>query len=292
MSWVKVDDRVWCHPKFLGLSASAVRLWLWALCWCSQHETDGTFPTSMLAAIGGTKKTAAELVSRGLWEPAADGGWTVHDYLSYQPSREQRRAQRENGLARVKRYRGSGNGDCNAASNGACNGVTPAAVTGDETASARRRAHAGANGPGSGSGSPEGEAGEDRETTCPPDLAARLEALGVVAELAAGYRVSEPDVRHVLGEFVGYWTLGAGTGKRRRNWPAKARERVREAATQGKLSGAAGPAPDAAGAALRAAQADRIAAAETERRRRELAERYPDVTEADKAAAKRAMGLS
>lgn len=290
MSWARLDDRANEHRKQLLAGPEACWMWSCGLMYANRQDArDGFIPEPMLAMLypfTKPKKLAAKLVEVGLWE-VVPGGYLIHGYHDWNPTREQVEAERAKGRER-------------AAASYQKRKPKPADSSPEESERSspedetKKRVSSGVewSGEGSSSGSPEGEAGEGRETTCPPDLAARLEALGVVAELAAGYRVSEPDVRHVLGEFVGYWTLGAGTGKRRRNWPAKARERVREAAAQGKLSGAAGPAPDAAGAALRAAQADRIAAAETERRRRELAERYPDVTEADKAAAKRAMGLS
>ena len=88
MSWVRIDDKAWAHPKLSSLSGNAVRLWLWALCWCNQQESDGRIPSSVLRLLGGCGREAKELVESGLWEEA-DGGWQVHDYLQYQPSKQQ-----------------------------------------------------------------------------------------------------------------------------------------------------------------------------------------------------------
>ena len=104
MSWVKVDDKAWAHPKLASLSAAAVRLWLFTLCWCNQQETDGQVPRRILSVLGGSKKAAAELVASGLWE-RTDNGWLVHDFLKYQPSRAQRDSQREALRERVSRHR-------------------------------------------------------------------------------------------------------------------------------------------------------------------------------------------
>lgn len=101
MSWVKVDDKAWSHPKLTALSGNAVRLWLFAMCWCNQHETDGTIPRAALRALGGAKAAVEELLRSGLWE-ATESGWAVHDFLKYQPSREQREKERESGRQRAE----------------------------------------------------------------------------------------------------------------------------------------------------------------------------------------------
>lgn len=104
MSWVKVDDKAWSHPKFADLSGNAVRLWLFALCWCNQQETDGLIPKGALRLLGGGTRDVAELVNAGLWH-VTERGWQVHDFLAYQPSKAQRNAQREATAERVKRHR-------------------------------------------------------------------------------------------------------------------------------------------------------------------------------------------
>jgi hypothetical protein len=104
MSWVRIDDKAWSHPKLAGLSGNAVRLWLFALCWCNQQESDGHVPATMLRVLGASPKVAAELVAAGLWEVVEDG-WQFHDYLNYQPSREQLASQRNATKERVTKYR-------------------------------------------------------------------------------------------------------------------------------------------------------------------------------------------
>lgn len=137
------------------------------------------------------------------------------------------------------------------------------------------------SGEGSSSGSPEGEAGEDRETTCPPGLVETLTGLGVVTELAKAYGVPDSAVLAALAEFVSYWVLGAGAGKRRAHWPAKARERVREKHREGKLAGMAVETVD------RAANAAKVEAEFQALRAREKRERGLDASrpvEADQNA--------
>src|SRR5690606_38006641 len=94
MSWIRIDDKAWSHPKIAGLSGNAVRLWLFGLCWCNAHQTDGAIPTVTLRILGGSARDAKELVAAGLWVPT-DSGWSVHDYLAHQSSAEQIRASQE-----------------------------------------------------------------------------------------------------------------------------------------------------------------------------------------------------
>jgi hypothetical protein len=86
MAWIRIDDRMPYHPKVIGLSAEAFRLYVASLCYAGGHETDGFIPASALPVLWGTARTAAELERAGLWEPT-DGGWVIHDYLQYNPSR-------------------------------------------------------------------------------------------------------------------------------------------------------------------------------------------------------------
>lgn len=94
MAWVKLDDKVWSHPKFGALSGDAVRLWMFALCWCNQHETDGSIPRVTVRVLGGTSDAAAELCASGLWHET-ENGWQIHDYLDHQPSRDDLARKRE-----------------------------------------------------------------------------------------------------------------------------------------------------------------------------------------------------
>lgn len=82
MSWAKIDDKLWSHPKIVGLPPQALRLWLFALSWAAGHETDGHIPRAILPIILGNPKLAAVLVSARLWE-TAEGGWQIHDFVVY-----------------------------------------------------------------------------------------------------------------------------------------------------------------------------------------------------------------
>ena len=98
MAWVKIDDGFARHPKVLAAGATAAHLFVAALCHCNQYLTDGFVAEAVAPTLlppGGAWQGAADaLVRVGLWE-AVDGGWQVHDYLDYQPSREEVLQERE-----------------------------------------------------------------------------------------------------------------------------------------------------------------------------------------------------
>lgn len=102
--WFKVDDKLWGHPKWLGLSPRARALWVTAGSWCGGQETDGRVPSHVLGALGGRRRDAMELVERGLWEADGDD-FAFHDWTTFQPSREEQDAKREQARERMRRAR-------------------------------------------------------------------------------------------------------------------------------------------------------------------------------------------
>lgn len=103
MAWVRLEDSFPEHPKILGLSVAAKWLIIEGLSWCNRNLTDGFIAAEAAPRLGATKKLAGELVSAGVWE-TCPGGWMVHDYAQYQPSRERVLADREAGRLRKAKH--------------------------------------------------------------------------------------------------------------------------------------------------------------------------------------------
>ena len=104
MSWVKLDDNFFTHPKVVAVGAEASGLYVWALAYCSRHLTDGRVPRGWVQQAVGrrTTKLAELLVEQGLWEENGTG-WLVHDYLDYQPTRDAILAKRQRDSERKAR---------------------------------------------------------------------------------------------------------------------------------------------------------------------------------------------
>lgn len=88
MTWFKVDDGAWGHPKFERVSDKAIALWLMAGSWSCRYLTDGHVPSGKLSLLRGDADTASELVSAGLWKPAKDG-FVFHDWSDMQETKSQ-----------------------------------------------------------------------------------------------------------------------------------------------------------------------------------------------------------
>lgn len=90
MTWFRCDDRLGDHPKVMHLDDKllpAMGLWLMCGVYCSKHLTDGFVPRKVVRFYDG-ERLAKLLVDAGLFETTT-GGWVMHDYLHWNPSKEQ-----------------------------------------------------------------------------------------------------------------------------------------------------------------------------------------------------------
>jgi len=115
MAWVKIDDQFSQHPKVALAGPLASWLYVCGLCYCNKFLTDGVIPerivptladfsgikieandeaTSQANGEANAKQLASILVQVGLWEKT-DAGFLIHDYLEFNPSRDEVLATRE-----------------------------------------------------------------------------------------------------------------------------------------------------------------------------------------------------
>lgn len=136
MTWVRVDDHFDEHPKHAQIGPLGWGVWLAGLAYCNRNLTDGFIPHSIartladfhvedehegiLWTLGMYSGNRGEDVTIGwivgllvhaeLWIEVP-GGYIIHDYGDYQPTKEQVEAAREQrrqagqkgGLAKAKR---------------------------------------------------------------------------------------------------------------------------------------------------------------------------------------------
>jgi len=103
VTWFKVDDGFWSHPKTAALSDAALAMWVRAGAYSCQHLTDGFISPAMLRMLG-ERGSVDELVEAGLWE-VAPGGWQFHDWSEYQETGEAVKRRREQARDRQRRSR-------------------------------------------------------------------------------------------------------------------------------------------------------------------------------------------
>jgi hypothetical protein len=109
VTWVKLDDQSWAHPKVVAAGFAAWGLNCRAMCWCASLETDGFVPRLILNQFGArSSRLADKLVTVGLWEDDAErDGWKIHDFLDYNPSRAENAQRRTTEAKRKARMRAS-----------------------------------------------------------------------------------------------------------------------------------------------------------------------------------------
>jgi hypothetical protein len=111
MVWVRIDDQIAHHPKFIAAGPIAAWLWVCGNAYCNKYLTDGFIPAAAIRTIGvvtNASKWAEQLVEVNLWE-RVDGGYRVHDFHDHNPSAADVRTRREQDRLR-KRQGESGNG--------------------------------------------------------------------------------------------------------------------------------------------------------------------------------------
>jgi len=100
MSWAKLDDRFASNVKIRNAwraSRASIGLYVMSITYSAQHETNGVIDQGWVHDTLPTRRereaAVQALVSAGLWITNGDG-YSIHDYLDYQPSRESMEAKR------------------------------------------------------------------------------------------------------------------------------------------------------------------------------------------------------
>ena len=132
MPWIKIDDQFSDHPKIVQAGPLAGFLYIAGLCYAGRYLTDGFIPRGQVRKLIDTDNVTplvTALVTAELWDEC-DGGYQIHDYLEYNPSGEQVKAERKAAAARQKAFRErrrEANGRIGrdvSSNNGVSNGVT------------------------------------------------------------------------------------------------------------------------------------------------------------------------
>lgn len=110
MAWVKLDDRFHGHPKVRKAwkrSRASIGLYVMAVTYCAQHETDGVvdldWADDMLPQRKERDAAIDALVTAGLMHRVDDERLEIHDYLEHNESRAQAEARRERDRERKAR---------------------------------------------------------------------------------------------------------------------------------------------------------------------------------------------
>jgi hypothetical protein len=130
MPWVRIDDQFPDHPKVVAAGQAAAWLYVTALCYCNRMLTDGFIPGDQVPRlVPHASKLVERLLTARLWRKATrEGidGYEVHDFLEYQPTRDEVLDDRKKNADRQERFRASKKAKRNGTRNAVTNqGVTP-----------------------------------------------------------------------------------------------------------------------------------------------------------------------
>lgn len=104
MTAFRVDDGMYDHPKFEGLSDAALALWTRAGSWCGRYLNGGHVPADRVVKLGYGVPAAEELVSRGIWKRGCPPEMSTrtclscfhfHQWYQHQPSKDDVETSRE-----------------------------------------------------------------------------------------------------------------------------------------------------------------------------------------------------
>jgi hypothetical protein len=160
VTWVRIDDHFDEHPKLAQAGTVCWGIWLAGIAYCNRNLTDGFIPWAVAKSLGSwemldleddeedpqhrrriwtvgrscgmsgedmeTEWVIERMVGVGLWDQIP-GGFRIHDYDDYQPTKQEILAERAKTKERVadwrKRRKPSGNADSNGATNGVVTGA-------------------------------------------------------------------------------------------------------------------------------------------------------------------------
>lgn len=123
MTWFKVDDGFYDHPKVKALPRGPIRkgaisLWNQAGSWSSRYLKDGEIPLYQIEELGWSKKDAEALVGVALWHapghscpdcpPVPAAHYVFHQWGENNPTRDQVESERKAARDRVNARRRSG----------------------------------------------------------------------------------------------------------------------------------------------------------------------------------------
>ena len=103
MTYFKVDDGFWSHPKFFDMPDASIVLWVKAGSYASQHLTDGFVEHKTIRMIHCDPVAAVALVDAGLWYEVEDG-YQFHDWHDHQRSSDAVKKERAAARERQRNY--------------------------------------------------------------------------------------------------------------------------------------------------------------------------------------------
>lgn len=110
MTWFKVDDGFYDHPKVDDLPLEVVGLWLLCGTYAARHLTDGVVSAQRVRKFGGTDDMCSALVRANMWRTHPEG-YEFVDWGDWNPTRDEVEAERAKSRERMRRRRQASRSD-------------------------------------------------------------------------------------------------------------------------------------------------------------------------------------
>lgn len=90
MAWI--DDRIWCHPKFTGLTDAQFAAYVKGVAYSSGMGTRGVLTCDQQRLMFVQPRTRVALINAGLWDVSGSAGDVrIHDWDEHNGKRDERR---------------------------------------------------------------------------------------------------------------------------------------------------------------------------------------------------------
>ena len=116
MPWARLDDSYFTNRKTAGLSMAAKLMDLAGIAYSARELRDGVLSKRDVRVVAAQVEVddlaavLSELVNAVRWSALEEGAYEIHDYLDYNPSREQVLRERDEARERMARIRAVRNG--------------------------------------------------------------------------------------------------------------------------------------------------------------------------------------
>ena len=105
MSWAKLDDRFWIHPKVMAIGNEGAGVLARMLSYCGCFLTNGLVPGDAVQIICPNRELLERMNDLDVIELRESGSVMIRDYLDYNPPREKVLADREAARERMRKRR-------------------------------------------------------------------------------------------------------------------------------------------------------------------------------------------
>jgi hypothetical protein len=258
MTWVRVDDSAFEHPKLLQVGARAAWLWLCCLSYANrQKRHDGLIPKAKIGALypGLGPREARDLVRANLLREE-ENNYRIHDYHEYQPSSElssKRSAAGKQGGTKsgeARRSKTEANGEATREANTQATAEANHEAKNEAPIPARSRPDPRSESKAPSSirsdrsdaresvGTTPREKSREREaeqTECPADLLERAEVIAMIGQIAGQRGVARISLEAESREFLHYWRSGEGKGEQKAYWIGALRTRLERQCEENRL---------------------------------------------------------